>query len=94
MQMTAPPSLLETDQELLHRLAENPRQTPKMLVENLTSTESKQYVQNRLKHLRDIGLVERADRGIYELTDRGERAAENIQLYKRDRQRFWDRVGV
>ena len=93
MKMTAP-SLLETDQELLHRLAENPRQTPSMLLEECTSTDSKQYIQNRLKHLREIDMVTRADRGIYELTDRGERAAGNIELYSENRKRFWDRVGV
>lgn len=94
MPMAAPPSLVETDQELLHRLHTNPRQTPSMLLKNTSSTDSKQYIQNRLKHLRDIGFVTRADRGIYELTDRGERAADNIQLYKTDQQRFWNRVGV
>ncbi|NHN60027.1 MULTISPECIES: hypothetical protein [Halorussus] len=87
--MTQHPSLLDTDQELLELLSEESRQTPNMLLNSVESTESKQYVQNRLKHLRDNDLVERADRGIYELTTLGERAADNLDMYREDRGGFW-----
>ena len=91
--MTQRPSLLETDQELLELLYNDPRQTPSMLLEEAGSTESKQYVQDRLKHLRDHNLAQRPDRGIYELTERGGRAAENLDRYRgNDREAFWNRV--
>ncbi|WP_135534474.1 hypothetical protein [Halostella pelagica] len=90
--MTQHPSLLDTDHELLELLHEESRQTPSMLLTKVESTDSKQYVQNRLKHLRDNELVHRPDRGIYELTARGERAAANLDLYSEDRDAFWTRV--
>ncbi|WP_162991410.1 hypothetical protein [Halostella salina] len=83
------PSLLDTDQEILELLNEESRQTPSMLLKSVASTDSKQYVQNRLKHLRDNDLVQRADRGIYELTTLGERAAGNLDMYREDRGGFW-----
>ena len=86
------PSLLATDQELLQLLHNNPRQSPDMLVDSAESTNSKQHVQNRLKHLRDNDLAHRPSRGIYELTARGERAADNINLYATEREEFWSRV--
>jgi hypothetical protein len=91
--MTQRPSLLETDQELLELLHNDPRQTPSMLLKGAESTESKQYVQDRLEHLRDHNLAQRPDRGIYELTERGGRAAANLDLYRGDdRDAFWERV--
>lgn len=92
MKMTQYPSLLETDQELLELLNEESRQTPSMLFEKTESTSSKQYVQDRLKHLRDNDLVHRPGRGIYELTARGERAANHLDLHRDARSEFWDRV--
>lgn len=86
---TQQPSLLATDQDLLQLLADDPRQTPSMLLADTESTDSKQYVQNRLKHLLDHDLVTRPDRGIYELTGRGKRAAESLDQYNTDRERFW-----
>lgn len=90
--MTQHPSLLDTDRELLQLLKDDPRQTPAMLLAAVDSTDSKQYVQNRLKHLLDHGLVDRADRGIYELTARGDRAADALDQYHTDRDEFWSRV--
>lgn len=90
--MTQRPSLLDTDRELLQLLQDDPRQTPSMLLAATGSTDSKQYVQNRLKHLLDHGLVDRPDRGIYELTARGDRAAEALDQYQADRESFWAHV--
>ena len=90
--MTRSPSLLDTDQELLQQLHEEPRQTPLMLLESMTSTGSQQYVQNRLKHLRENNLVHRPGRGIYELTHRGEQAAANLDQYDGNRNAVWKRV--
>lgn len=86
------PSLLDTDRELLQLLNDDPRQTPSMLLKSCETTDSKQYIQNRLKHLRDNDLAHRPDRGIYALTARGERAANNIDLYHSDRSEFWRQV--
>lgn len=83
------PSLLETDQELLELLQEEGRQTPSMLFDKTETTDSKQYVQDRLKHLRDNDFATRPDRGIYELTDLGERAAANLDMYREHRGGFW-----
>lgn len=90
--MTQHPSLLETDQELLELLREEPRQTPSMMHSAAETTESKQFVQDRLQHLRENGFAERPDRGIYQLTARGERAAEHLDLYRDDRDAFWAAV--
>ena len=90
--MTQHPSLLDTDHELLQLLKDDPRQTPSMLLAAVESTDSKQYLQNRLKHLLDHGLVDRPDRGIYELTSRGERAADALDQYHTDRESFWSHV--
>ena len=87
--MTAHPSLLDTDRELLTLLNEESRQTPQMLFDQAESTDSKQYVQDRLKHLRDNDLAHRPGRGIYELTERGEHAAANLDMYREDRGGFW-----
>lgn len=87
--MTQHPSLLDTDQELLELLHEESRQTPNMLLKSVETTDSKQYVQNRLKHLRDNDLAHRPDRGIYELTPKGERAAAHLDMYREDRGGFW-----
>jgi Mn-dependent DtxR family transcriptional regulator len=63
-----------------------------MLLESITSTESQQYVQNRLKHLRENNLVHRPGRGIYELTPRGKKAVVNLHQYDGNRNSFWERV--
>lgn len=86
------PSLLETDQELLELLQEEGRQTPSMLFDKAQSTDSKQYIQDRLKHLRDNDFVTRPGRGIYELTSKGKRAAANLDWYGEDREAFWTAV--
>jgi len=83
------PSLLDTDREILRLLSKEARQTPSMLLSKAETTDSQQYVQNRLKHLRDTGFVHRPGRGIYELTESGERAAENLDKYDDDRDAFW-----
>lgn len=90
--MTQHPSLLDTDRELLTLLNEESRQTPSMLFDKAQSTGSKQYVQDRLQHLRENGLAQRPGRGIYELTRKGERAAANLDLYTENREAFWNRV--
>lgn len=87
--MMRTPSLLVTDQEILRQLHEAPRQTPLMLLESLTSTDSQQYVQNRLKHLRENNLVHRPGHGIYELTGRGKRALTHLDEYNGNRNAFW-----
>lgn len=87
--MTQRPSLLDTDQELLELLRQEPRQTPSMLFASADSTGSKQYIQDRLAHLRDHGLAERPDRGIYQLTDRGQVASDHLDRYRDDRDAFW-----
>lgn len=83
------PSLLESDREILQLLAEEPRQTPSMLLKTMDTTDSQQYVQNRLQHLRENDLVTRPGRGLYELTAIGERAVSNLPLYTDDRFEFW-----
>ncbi|MFC7073025.1 hypothetical protein ACFQJ7_12850 [Halovenus rubra] len=90
--MAQHPSLLDTDRELLTLLNKESRQTPSMLFDQAQSTDSKQYVQDRLKHLRDNGLAQRPGRGIYELTECGKRAAANLDLYNDDRDAFWNHV--
>jgi hypothetical protein len=90
--MTQHPSLLDTDRELLGLLQEESRQTPSMLFEASETTPSKQYVQDRLAHLREHDLAERVDRGIYQLTERGERAADHLDRYRDDRDAFWSAV--
>lgn len=45
--------------------------TPKVLALNIEF--SQQYVNERLRHLREADLVERIDRGVYQITDRGRR---------------------
>ena len=86
------PSVLVTDQEILTLLEEG-RATPSMLLNAANTTDSQQYIQNRLQHLREHGLVHRPGRGVYDLTERGERAADHLQLYRNDdREAFWERV--
>ena len=92
MSMTQHPSLLDTDREILRLLQREARQTPSMLLTNSETTQSKQFIQNRLKHLRDTGLIHRPGRGIYELTETGERAVENLDMHDNDRDAFWDLI--
>jgi hypothetical protein len=60
-----------------------------MLLETMDTTDSQQYVQNRLQHLRENDLAIRPGRGLYELTAIGERAVSNLNLYMDDRFEFW-----
>lgn len=43
--------------------------SPRILSENTDYTRN--YINKRLKKLRENGLVERVDEGLYEITDRG-----------------------
>ncbi len=60
-----------------------------MLHETMDTTDSQQYVQDRLQHLRESDLATRPGRGLYELTAMGERAVSNLHLYTEDRFEFW-----
>jgi DNA-binding HxlR family transcriptional regulator len=73
---------LPTDEMILQELLDGRNLAANMAAE---IGRSRNYVNQRMPHLRDYGLVERVgpvqDLGLYELTDRGEAALQVIDRY-------------
>jgi len=60
---------MPTDDRILEALESGLRLTPAVIAENIDRT--RQHVSRRLSDLTDHGLVEKPNRGYYEITDRG-----------------------
>ena len=62
---------------ILYEIKRVPRITPSMLCKKFHLAQSS--VNNCLWHLKDLGVVEKADHGVYVLTDWGERALKEVE---------------
>jgi hypothetical protein len=86
--------VVPTDFELLEALAEGGRNNAANLSYELDRDRS--YINTRLPVLADYGLVTRIgpapNSGLYEITERGERALDHRDLYERDEAAFESRL--
>lgn len=65
---------------ILFEIKRIPRITPSMLCKKFHLAQSS--VNNCLWHLKDLGLVERANHGVYILTERGRRMIKEVEELK------------
>lgn len=87
---------LPTDEAILSTLADGKRQTPKSLGSILD--QDRGYMSKRLRALEDFGYVQDpiedidGRSGMYEITDRGQVAAERIDAYVHDHHDWFDAI--
>lgn len=69
------------DFHILEYLRDDGRDLPSNIADELGLTP--EYVSNRLKALRDYGMVVNVGRGVHQITERGRVALDNQQLWAR-----------
>ncbi|MFB6137258.1 MAG: ArsR family transcriptional regulator [Halobacteriaceae archaeon] len=88
--------VVPTDFEILDALAAGGRNNAANLAYELDRDRS--YINTRLPVLADYDLVERIgpapNSGLYEITDRGERALDLRELYEEDSEAFEERLAA
>jgi len=69
----APSWFQQVDERVLEFLEKERKSTPMEMAESGLVTSNNSYISQRLRLLREIGLVKRPSQGLYRITDKGDR---------------------